>query len=142
MTAAMRAVHRRLPPHQRDPLPPKQVTVNAAEVVGVAHRMTRRERHNAFLAAHYAFGAATGAVYGALAPHLPGPGVLNGVAYGLAVWAGNYLGVLPAAGLYKPPDEEPPGRHGMLAAAHVVWGAVLGAVTDLLLRDEEDEVRS
>src|SRR4051794_19044289 len=138
MTAAMRAVHRRLPPHQRDPLPPAQVTVNAAEVVGVAHKMTPREKHNAFLAAHYGFGTAAGAVYGALAPYLGGPGVASGVAYALAVWGANYLGALPAAGLYKSPDEEDGGRHGMLAAAHVVWGGVLGAVTNLLAGDDEE----
>lgn len=137
MTAVMRAIRRRLPPHERDPLPPAQVTVNAAEVVGVAHQLSRRQKQNAFLAAHYGFGAAAGAVYGLLAPHLPGPGALNGVAYGLTVWASSYLGVLPAAGLYKPPDRESAARHGMTAAAHVVWGGVLGALTNLLQPERE-----
>jgi hypothetical protein len=138
MTAAMRAVHCRLPPHQRDPLPPKQVTVNAAEVVGVRHKLSPREKHQAFQVAHYAFGTTAGAVYGALAPHLAAPGMVTGVGYALTVWATHYLGLLPSAGLYKAPDEEPPGRHGMLIAAHVVWGAALGALTDLLLLGRED----
>jgi len=132
MTATMRAIHRRLPPHERDPLPPAQVTVNAAEVVGVADQLSRSEKHKVFLAAHYGIGTASGAMYGLLAPFLPGPGVLNGVAYGMTVWASSYLGVLPAAGLYKAPDREPARRHGMTAAAHVVWGGVLGALTELL----------
>ncbi|HTK76399.1 MAG TPA: DUF6789 family protein [Gemmataceae bacterium] len=140
MTAAMRAIHRRLPPHERDPLPPAQVTVNAAEIVGVAHKLSRRQKQNAFLAAHYGVGTAAGAFYGVLAPSLPGPGLLNGAAYGLTVWASSYLGVLPATGLYKPPDRESARRHGMTAAAHVVWGGVLGALMDLLL--PEREVRS
>ena len=96
MTAALRAIHRQLPRHERDPLPPAQVTVNAAEVVGVAHKLSPRQKQNAFLAAHYGFGTAAGAVYGVLAPHLAGSGVVNGVAYGLTVWASSYLGVLPA----------------------------------------------
>jgi len=137
MTAAMRAIHRQLPRHERDPLPPAQVTVNAAEVVGVAHKLSPRQKQNAFLAAHYGFGTAAGAVYGVLAPHLAGSGVVNGVVYGLTVWASSYLGVLPATGLYKPPDREPARRHGMTAAAHVVWGGVLGALTDLLQPETE-----
>jgi uncharacterized membrane protein YagU involved in acid resistance len=140
MTAAMRAIHRQLPRHERDPLPPAQVTVNAAEVAGVAHKMSRRQKHHAVLATHYGIGTTAGAVYGLLAPYLAGPGVLNGVAYGLTVWASSYLGVLPATGLYKAPDREPARRHGMTAAAHVVWGGVLGVLTDLL--QPEKEVRS
>jgi uncharacterized membrane protein YagU involved in acid resistance len=132
MTAVMRAIHRQLPPHERDPLPPAQVTVNAAQAVGVAHKLSPREKHNAFVAAHYGFGTAAGAVYGFLAPNLPGPGVLNGVVYGLTVWAGSYLSGLPAVGLYKPPDREPARRHAMTAAAHIVWGGVLGVLTELL----------
>jgi hypothetical protein len=126
MTAVLEGVRRILPPHMRDPLPPRQITERAAEAAGVAVDMTEGEKDAAAAASHFAFGAGAGALYGALAPHLPGGPITGGIGYGLAVWAGSYLGWLPAAGLYKRPEHEPDGRHADLILSHVVWGAVLG----------------
>ena len=52
----------------------------------------------------------------------------NGVVYGLTVWAGSYLGLLPAAGILRPAAEHPPRRTALMIAAHVLWGGVLGAL--------------
>jgi uncharacterized membrane protein YagU involved in acid resistance len=125
MTAVMEGVRRILPPHEQDPLPPRQITERAAEAAGVADDMTEGEKDAAAAASHFAFGAGAGALYGLLAPHLP-RGTAGGVAYGLAVWAGSYLGWLPAAGLYKRPEHEPAGRHADLILSHIVWGVALG----------------
>lgn len=88
------------------------------------------ERIGLTLASHFAYGAAMGTLYSALVKDaLPVPRGVRGVTYGLGVWAGSYLGWLPAAGLYPPATEEPAPRNALMIAAHVVWGASL----DLML---------
>ena len=136
MTVVMEAIRRVLPAHQQDPIPPRQITERAAETVGVADDVSEEGKDTATAVAHLGFGASAGAVYGALAPHLPLGPVANGVGYGLAVWAGSYLGWLPATGLYKHPANEPAGRHAKMIASHVVWGATLGLVHHLLAGDD------
>jgi len=61
--------------------------------------------------------------------------VAKGVGFGLLVWAGSYLGLLPAVGLHRPATRESARRNGMMIASHVVWGAVLGAMVEMT-RDE------
>lgn len=126
MTAAMEGIRLMLPRYEQDPIPPRQITERAAAAVGVADDMTEGEKEAATAASHFAFGASAGAAYGLLAPLLPGGPVASGVGYGLAVWAGSYLGWLPSTGLYKRPGNEPAGRHAKMILSHVVWGACLG----------------
>jgi uncharacterized membrane protein YagU involved in acid resistance len=126
MTVVMEAGRQLLPPTERDPLPPRQVTANAADAVGIGPHMTETEKDAAAAAAHFGFGTSAGAVYGLLAPQLPVGPVAGGVGFGLAVWAVSYLGWLPTTGLYKRPDHEPAGRHAKIIVSHVVWGAALG----------------
>ena len=142
MTAVMEGVRRLLPPDQQDPLPPRQITERAAQAVGVDDDLTEGQKEVATAAAHFGFGASAGAAYGLVAPHLPFGPVGNGVGYGLAVWAGSYLGWLPATGLYKQPENEPAGRHLKMAVSHVVWGATLGVLHHALAGDAESAGRS
>src|SRR5689334_7448047 len=123
MTLVMAAAREVLPEHEQYELPPRIVTERAARKGGVAHRMDESEKKGATTAAHFAFGAGAGAVYGAVAPLLPLPPVVNGVAYAMGVWASSYLGWLPAAGLHPPAHRESAGRNAMTVGAHVVWGA-------------------
>jgi hypothetical protein len=136
MTLFMAAAKTQLPPEQQYPLPPPRITMRAAEAVDLHDDMDEAEKHAATGVAHFGYGTATGAVYGAIAPHLPFGPVLNGVAYGLGVWAGSYLGLLPALDLHPPATREPPGRNALMIGAHVVWGAVLGLLTDQLVGDD------
>jgi len=76
-----------------------------------------------------------------LAPHLPFDPISNGVTYGLGVWASSYLGWLPAAGLHPPAHGESGGRNGMNIGAHVVWGAVLGLLTEQLAGGRDGAAR-
>ena len=128
MTLVMAGVREALPEDEQHSLPPRIVTERAAQEAGLAHRMDEPEKKVATTAAHFGFGA----VYGAVAPALPFDPVLTGVAWGLGVWAGSYLGWLPAAGLHPPAHRESTGRNAMNVGAHVVWGAVLGLLTDQL----------
>jgi putative membrane protein len=127
MTAAMVAMHRKLPPGEQYPLQPREVTVRVAEKAGVAHELkTEGEVKGATLAAHFVYGAATGALYGGIAPFLPGKPAVRGILFGLAMWSGSYLGWLPALGIRRPATEQPADREGLMIAAHVVWGTALG----------------
>ena len=132
MTLAMLAMHRRLPVQERYPLPPREVTERLATRVGAEHHLrSDSDRSAASYAAHFAFGAAAGAAFGPMGTRVEHP-IAAGVLYGIAVWAGAYLGVLPGLGLRKAATRQPHRREELMIVAHVVWGAALGVLTDRL----------
>ena len=130
MTLAMKLMHEQLPRGERYPLPPRQVTEGLAEKAGLGEQLDEGERETATWVSHFAYGTACGALYGAVSGERAGGDhpLLAGVGFGLAVWAGSYLGWLPAAGIISPATEHPPRRNALMIAAHVVWGATTGAV--------------
>ncbi len=107
---------------------PRKVFSGLARRLGFAHKTAGDERTALASGAHLAYGAAFGALY-ALWRRKRGGSVPSGLAFGLAVWAANYAGVLPAARIVPPPDEEDPRQTARLVAAHVVYGTVLGLAT-------------
>jgi hypothetical protein len=139
MTWAMETLHRLLPPHERYPLPPREISDRVTEEAGVRQQMDEREQFWLALASHVGYGTAAGAVYAPLARACPGSSVVKGVAYGLAVWAGSYLGLLPALGILSPATRHPVRRTALMIAAHVVWGSALGVFTDLLEKGRQGE---
>lgn len=139
MTWAMEVMHRLLPPQEKYPLPPREITDRVAEATGVDDDLSEQEHLWLTLAAHFGYGAAGGAVYTALLAGLPGPPLIKGAAYGLAVWAGSYLGLLPALGILAPATRHPPRRTALMIAAHLVWGSALGVFADLLERGSEGD---
>jgi hypothetical protein len=128
MTWAMEVLHRRLPREERYPLPPRQITMRLVEEAGGEDQPDEPERRDLTLLAHFGMGTAAGALYGLVAHRQPLPGPVAGAGFGLAVWAGNYLGLLPALGILCPATEHPPRRTALMIAAHLVWGAVTGAI--------------
>ena len=132
MTVAMELMHRRLPPRQRYPLPPREVAMNALGILGVRGRQDEPTRALLAVATHFAIGTTAGAFYPPIARHVPGNPIAKGVAFGLAVWAGGYLGLLPATGLLSPATEHPRRRTALMIASHVAWGATLGALANRL----------
>ena len=135
MTLLMKALHTQLPAEEQYPLPPRQITVNAADAVGMAPE-DEDTQHNLTLAAHFAYGATCGAIYSTLEDRVGGPAAVKGIGFGLAVWAGSYLGWLPAAGLLAPATKQPARRTALMVAAHVVWGATAGMVYEALSRED------
>lgn len=133
MTVLMELWHRQLPAHERYPLPPRQIT---ERVLARAGAPEESERAGATTAAtyvgHFGYGAAAGAAYGWAASRVPGSPVAKGIIFGLAVWAGSYLGWLPAAGVLSPATRHPRRRNALMIAAHGVWGAATGVLTDSL----------
>lgn len=127
MTAAMALMYRRLRRDERHPLPPQHITEHALERAGADDDVDRSARGRLALAVHFGFGAAAGALYGPVGARATAP-VASGVLYALGVWAMSYLGWLPALRLLPPATHESRGRNALMIVAHVVWGAVMGAI--------------
>lgn len=136
MTIAMETMFRRLPLTQRYPLPPRRITMRLAESLGIEHRLDEPERHHLTLLNHFGYGTAAGAVYG-LAARRWLPGALGGAAFGLGLFVGSYLGWLPAADMHPPATQMPAKRNALMIAAHLIWGATLGTLTESLTRGQE-----
>ena len=136
MTLAMKLMHDQLPREEQYPLPPRQVTEGVAEKAGVNEHLDEGEREAATWVSHFAYGATCGALYGAVSgERVDRHAALAGVGFGLAVWAGSYLGWLPAAGITSPATEHPARRNALMIAAHAVWGAGVGVALERLSGD-------
>ena len=92
--------------------------------------MNKQQVLAATLVSHFGYGASMGAVYSPLRKRIPLPIVVRGILFGLVVWAGSYLALLPLLGMSESGQREPVRRNLMMIAAHIVWGAVLGATAD------------
>jgi uncharacterized membrane protein YagU involved in acid resistance len=121
MTAAMEAMHRRLPKAEQYPLPPREI-IDRVLPSPDDDRLGDAERRDLALAAHFLYGALTGAAYAPLASGTTGDAVRRGTAYGLAVWALSYIGWIPLCGILRPATEHPVRRDLLMLGAHAVWG--------------------
>jgi len=139
VSLAMRAGERLIPIHHKGHLPPRQITENLLSKLGLKKFFHREHRKTAALLAHYGFGAAAGALLGATAAKstsIPKP--VAGAAIGILVWGASYLGWLPAVNLRENSADEPAERNLQVIAAHLVWGAVAGALLDAISAERVD----
>ena len=117
MTSAMRRLHGRLPASDRYPLTPREIVDAAvAPDPAVAPDLTT--------AAHFAYGAACGALLAAADER---PSMVTGAAAGTGIWLVSYMGWVPALSLLKPATEHPARRNALMIAVHVVWGTATAA---------------
>lgn len=86
------------------------------------HELTESEKEMAGTALHYAMGATSGALYGAIAEVIPEATTGAGLPFGAAVWAIADEGIVPAAGLSKSPAEYPLSIHLYAFTSHLVFG--------------------
>lgn len=106
--------------------PPEAIVRQAGALAGAEPRGQLADALAA--AAHLGFGVGTGAAY-ALLPRSAHP-VLRGVAVGETVYAVSYAGWVPAFGALPHATHDRTARQAVMAAAHLVYGAVLGALDD------------
>jgi hypothetical protein len=108
--------------------PPRRIAGRLLSAVGVRRREEETEIAAATLL-HLGFGTGAGALFGVLARYvrLPIAVPVRGVGYALGVWFASYQGWIPALSLLPPASRDRPDRRVVLVAAHVVYGAVLGA---------------
>jgi hypothetical protein len=95
---------------------------NAVSVKVFDRELTKREKAAAGTAFHYAMGATSGALYGAIAEFSPGATAGAGLPFGAAVWLVADEGLVPAAGLSKSPSQYPLSIHAYSFASHLVFG--------------------
>ena len=101
-------------------------TVETAKVISrnvFGHELKESEKEPAGTAVHYAFGAASGAVYGALAEVSPQVTAGAGIPFGAAFWLIADEVTVPLLGLSKGPTEYPVSTHAYALASHLVYGA-------------------
>lgn len=136
MTAVMVTGWQLLPAGEKYSLPPRQITGEIAERVGLAGRMNEEQMVAATLFSHFGYGALFGFVYAMLEQRVPLPPSMRGMLAGLAVWVGSYLGWLPAAGILPPATRHPWRRNVLMIVAHFVWGATMSAVLKKLTSEK------
>lgn len=108
--------------------PPEAITRTAARrVTGVEPRGTTADLLSS--ASHLGFGVSSGAVYAALPAAHRVPPPVRGAAFGVGVWAVSYLGWVPRGlGALPSAEDDRNDRVAVMVLAHVVYGAVLGAL--------------
>jgi hypothetical protein len=101
-------------------------TVKAAEAISevvFGHELQKSEKKSAGAAVHYAFGTASGGLYGALAEIAPQVTTAAGIPFGAAFWLLADEVSVPLLGLSKGPSEYPLSTHAYALASHLVYGA-------------------
>jgi uncharacterized membrane protein YagU involved in acid resistance len=132
MSVFMLATQRFLPKRQQYALPPEIITEGLAHRMHMRWHMTKKQVLAATLVSHFGYGAAMGMLYGASGKKLTLASPVKGVLCGLIVWVASYLGLLPLIGMSESGQRETGKRNLMMIAAHVVWGATLGLVAEIL----------
>jgi uncharacterized membrane protein YagU involved in acid resistance len=132
MTIFMRSAWRMLPKREKYPLPPRLITRKLTKETGVDDQLDADQLTSLTLTLHFLFGAATGALYGVIAPRVPLNESIKGSLMGMAVWSGSYLGWIPAFHILPPATEHPWRRNLLMIVAHLVWGIALGLATQMM----------
>jgi hypothetical protein len=107
------------PEHQDD------ATVEAAKAISegiFGHKLTKSEKKPAGALVHYAFGTATGGLYGAMAEVAPQVTAGAGIPFGAVFWVTADEVAVPLLGLAKGPTEYPLSTHAYALASHLVYG--------------------
>ena len=102
-------------------------TIKAANAVSRMALLPPEEKAPASTAVHYAFGAAVGGIYGALAEKMPLARVGFGTLFGSVLWLLSDEIAVPAAGFSKPPQQYPVSIHANALASHLVYGVATEA---------------
>ena len=97
-------------------------TANAISKRVFGHELQESEKRPAGAAVHYAFGALSGGLYGALAEVTPQVTTGAGLPFGAAFWLVADEISVPLLGLSKGPAEYPLSTHAYALASHLVYG--------------------
>ncbi len=136
MSISMVLGWRFLPRREKYHLPPRLITGEIAEQVGIEDQMSENELIGLTILSHFGYGAVFGVFYALFENRLPIHSSLKGSSAGVAIWAGSYLGWLPAMGILTPATRHPWRRSLLMIVAHIIWGVTLGEVTRKLNANE------
>jgi uncharacterized membrane protein YagU involved in acid resistance len=121
-----------LPEREKYPLPPRLITGKITKQLGIKNRLSEDELVVLTVLSHFGYGALFGSIYANFAQKLAMPPAVKGAFAGLGLWVGSYLGWLPALGILRPATQHPWRRNLIMIAAHLIWGATLGELTQKL----------
>jgi len=127
----------RQPPAAAEPQQNEDATVKVA--IRITRWLLRRplpedKKPLAGTIIHYAFGASVGGLYGGLATVVPRVTVALGLPFGVAVWLGAHVIMVPALGLAAPPIRQPSLKEALEFVLHLVYGAVTELARRLIRR--------
>jgi hypothetical protein len=115
--------------------PPKEITENLQEKLGVRDRLPKPVAEGSWVAMHFGYGAASGAAYAVAREarnHDKSP-LRVGPLFGMLLWAVSYCAWLPAFGLYPLPTRLSKRKVGAeLIATHLVYGTATAATHRML----------
>lgn len=111
-------------------------TVKAARAISeiFGHELKESEKELGGAVVHYAFGTATGGLYGAFAELAPEVTVGAGLPFGAAFWLVADETAVPLLGLSKGPSEYPVSTHAYALTSHLVYGLTAELVRSALRR--------
>jgi len=118
-------------------LPPRLITEKMTERVGIENRLDEKELTGLTILSHFGYGAVFGAIYALFEQRIAFGSRLKGVLSGVALWAGSYLGWLPAMNILPLATQQPRRRNLLMIIAHVIWGMTLGEVMRKLTAEEQ-----
>lgn len=110
-----------------DKLAPEHIMEEALDVAGVER--DEGEEDVATSVAHFAYGTASGALFGLVGPHLPGPRAVRGLLFAGGLLLVSYEGWVPAARILPPLRVQTPGGACTLVTSHIVYGVALSLTT-------------
>jgi putative membrane protein len=124
MTFMMWVVAPRVVPKDMRPTEfiPKSVVESGEKQAGHPNALLGHEKQAGY-AAHFAYGAGLGMLYGAARERLPQlPAPVMGALFGVGIWAVNFEKTLPALGIQPRVTEQPMKKRPMPLMAHVIFG--------------------
>lgn len=131
MTVFMLITQRFLLRGQRYALPPEIITADVARRTHMRWHMNKKLVLAATTLSHFGYGAAMGALYKPVEKSNALPAAVKGALFGLLVWGGSYLVLLPLLRLGTSGQREPGQRNLMMIVAHGIWGATMGIMTEM-----------
>ena len=139
MSWSMELMHRLLPHHESYPLPPRQITEETMQQLGLRKYVSKEAELWISIAAHLAYGAGAGALFAAIERKAEIKPLAAGAGFGVILWFASYMGLMPAMGILKPATKHPLRRSALMIVAHIVWGTATAIFTDLAETEENRE---
>jgi putative membrane protein len=103
-------------------------TVRAASAISQTifhHELTSGQKKIAGSAMHYAFGMTMAALYGVIVEFRESARLGRGLPFGVAIWLGAHVVMVPALGLSEPVTRAAPDTEAAEFGAHLVYGVVV-----------------
>lgn len=139
MGLLMMGLNRYLPGRDRPALPPKQITARLARKVKAQKVVPPGQSWGlSTWLAHLGYGAATASAYEMLTRPIPLPNFLRGMLFAMGIWAGSYLGWIPAMSILPPATQQSKRRNLIMIASHLLWGSLIGLTTGPIKEKAEE----